>query len=650
VNVWGPVFVFLMILAVFVGMIPPVPGHVYGSEVQLTTNLADQLDPSISGDIVAYTDTRNTDTDVYVYNISSGVELQITSGGGDQMLPDIFGNLVVYTDFGTGNADVCLFNLTSQQTTRLTNSSANQRKPTVSGTRVVYEDDRNGNWDIFMINLRTMLETRLTSDPANQRNPVIWGPYVVWEDYRAGNADVQLLNLKTMEETAVTNWMSQETDPTVEGDIISYFSNHYSVGDVFYYRISTGETVAVTAGPDYERNPVVSGDHVTYESYADGNAHIWLYSISLGLGHQLTTTLANQYLHDTSGNRTVYTDDRNGNLDIYKFTVTGFSRDVELAYDDDSGETYVAAQSDQFLRQRFNLSDFALYGEFVVTDVRIYWTGASGDFAGTIRLRDHEIGVPALAANFSSPTVGWHDYGVYGLRFVSDHFFVEIWRTNGFGYVYADTNTPYHYRSEKSADQGESWYLIQPDMDFLIRVVVARPVHDVAVDRALPSKTVVGQGYPTAFNVTTQNQGNLTETFTLTLKANGTTIETKNVTLPYGSSDSVTFNWNSGNFSKGRYVVTATANPVAGETDTLDNVFVGGWIFISIPGDTNGDQTVNVLDLILIANHLGHTNGDGHTPYGSDWYKCMNTDVNCDNQHNVLDLIVAANHLGQHWP
>jgi beta propeller repeat protein len=622
-------------------MIPPVPSQVCGSEVQLTTSAADQLDPAISGDIVVYTDARNLDMDIYAYNISSGVELQITSGGGDQMLSDVSGNLVVYTDFGMGNADVCVFNLTSLQTVRLANSSANQRKPTVSGTRVVYEDDRNVDWDIYMTSLVTMVETRLTGSPANQRNPVIQGPYVVWEDYRAGNADVHLLNLKEMEETAVTNWTSQETDPTVEGDIVSFFSSNFSVGDVFYYQISTGETVAVTAGPDFERNPVVSGDRVTYESYADGNAHVWLYSVSLGLGHQLTTALANQYLHDTSGNRTVYTDDRNGNLDIYMFTVTCFSRDVELAYDDDSGETWVAIQSDQFLRQRFNLSDFALYGEFVVTDVRVYWAGASGDFAGTIRLREYDIGDPVLAANFSSPTAGWQDYDVYGLRFVSDHFFVEIWRTTGFGYVYADTDPPCCYRSEKSGDQGESWFLIQPDMDFLIRVVVTRPVHDVATDGVLPSKTVVGQGYLAKFNVTAQNQGNLTETFTLTLKANGTAIETKNVTLLYGSSFTVTFNWNNGNFSRGRYVVTATVNPVEGEMDTADNTITYASVTLTIPGDVDGDRDVDIFDIVSMAGLYGDT-----VPPA---WPLPPQDIDGDGDIDIFDIVIAAGNYGESW-
>jgi len=95
--------------------------------------------------------------------------------------------------------------------------------------------------------------------------------------------------------------------------------------------------------------------------------------------------------------------------------------------------------------------------------------------------------------------------------------------------------------------------------------------------------------------------------------------------------------------------IYTAASLVINERNTANNRFVFGIIAVTILGDVNGDKTVNVLDLILIVNHLGHTNGDGHTLYSSDWYKCMNTDVQGDNAHNVLDLILCANHLGQHW-
>ena len=56
------------------------------------------------------------------------------------------------------------------------------------------------------------------------------------------------------------------------------------------------------------------------------------------------------------------------------------------------------------------------------------------------------------------------------------------------------------------------------------------PVHDVAVTNVIPSKTVVGHGYSLNINITVANQGDYTETFNVTLYANTTTIETKQIT------------------------------------------------------------------------------------------------------------------------
>ena len=309
----------------------PDPAFCVLEERQLTTSIADQFDPAISGNYVVYTDSRHSDNDVYGYNLQTSQEFQISSSGGDQMLSAISGEWVAYTDFGRGNADAVVYNITTKESLRVTDNLANQRKPTISGHRLVYEDDRAGDWDIYLYNLETGAETRLTTDASNQRNPVIGGDIVVWEDYRSGNADVYMTNLETGEVRQVTSSAAQETDPSVDGDIIVFFSSEKSVGDVNYYRISTGETLSVTEDSVvFERNPTVSGDFIGFESYADGNAHLWVHSISLGLTRQVTTAPANQYLHDLSGNRVVYTDDRNGNLDIYMATFSFEPPDIAV--------------------------------------------------------------------------------------------------------------------------------------------------------------------------------------------------------------------------------------------------------------------------------------------------------------------------------
>jgi len=92
----------------------------------------------------------------------------------------------------------------------------------------------------------------------------------------------------------------------------------------------------------------------------------------------------------------------------------------------------------------------------------------------------------------------------------------------------------------------------------------------------------------------------------------------------------------------GNYTVSAYALPVQGETHTADNTFIDGGVFLTLPGDINGDQKVNILDAILLANAFNSKPGD------PKW--SPNADINGDNKVNILDAIVLAGYFNQKWP
>ena len=54
--------------------------------------------------------------------------------------------------------------------------------------------------------------------------------------------------------------------------------------------------------------------------------------------------------------------------------------------------------------------------------------------------------------------------------------------------------------------------------------------------------------------------------------------------------------------------------------------------------DVNADGVIDILDLVLIASHLGETPTEDQTP---------NPDVNGDGDINILDLVLVASHLGK---
>lgn len=79
----------------------------------------------------------------------------------------------------------------------------------------------------------------------------------------------------------------------------------------------------------------------------------------------------------------------------------------------------------------------------------------------------------------------------------------------------------------------------------------------------------------------------------------------------------------------------------------LNRLWIDGWVFVTISGDVNGDGRVNILDCILLANHFGHKNGDGHTPNTKPWRDCVHCDINNDGRVNILDCIILAGHFGK---
>jgi hypothetical protein len=88
------------------------------------------------------------------------------------------------------------------------------------------------------------------------------------------------------------------------------------------------------------------------------------------------------------------------------------------------------------------------------------------------------------------------------------------------------------------------------------------------------------------------------------------------------------------------YTISATAGPVAGEVNTLDNTLTDGRIKVVIPGDINGDGTVDIFDAIILANAFNAV------PLSPKWNP--NADLKADDLIDIFDAIILANHFNQH--
>jgi hypothetical protein len=113
-------------------------------------------------------------------------------------------------------------------------------------------------------------------------------------------------------------------------------------------------------------------------------------------------------------------------------------------------------------------------------------------------------------------------------------------------------------------------------------IVVGTPAtHDVAVGFVghYPRVRYIDAGDVGGFYATYMNEGDVGETFTATLSARSpsattTTLDTRSVTLAAGAQTTVYYPSILTYTLAGTWTITASAGPVAGETDTLDNTWV----------------------------------------------------------------------------
>lgn len=293
-----------------------------GVETRITANLADQWDPSISGNLIVYSDLRGYDDDTWYFDIVTGLEAPATTAAGVQLLSDVSGGVIVYSDFHL--QDVFAFDVASGVTTNVSNMQGMglAANPAISGSLVAWEDTRNGSQDIYARDLTGGPDFRVSSGP-RARNPAVSAGRIVWESCST-NTDCDIRMHNGGEVAVTSNPLRDDREPEIDGTWIVYSGRDAATGDrdIYAYDITTG-TERRLALPGDQLNPSISGNYVVFEDLQGSQFHLVLWDLTTGAVYPIPVNAASyQYLNDIDGNRVVYTDTRNGHLDIYMFTFT----------------------------------------------------------------------------------------------------------------------------------------------------------------------------------------------------------------------------------------------------------------------------------------------------------------------------------------
>jgi len=112
----------------------------------------------------------------------------------------------------------------------------------------------------------------------------------------------------------------------------------------------------------------------------------------------------------------------------------------------------------------------------------------------------------------------------------------------------------------------------------------------------------------------------------------------------YADSTTIIFTWDTTGVPYSNYTISAYAVPILSEeADKIDNNYGDGKVLVTIPGDCNGDKTVDIFDIGTISSHWYPGSPVG--PLGFDG----NADINDDDAVDIFDIDITSAHWGQTW-
>ena len=176
------------------------------------------------------------------------------------------------------------------------------------------------------------------------------------------------------------------------------------------------------------------------------------------------------------------------------------------------------------------------------------------------------------------------------------------------------------------------------DNNLTLKVYIG--TRDLTATLVKPYRTSIPLGFTNGVDVivTIQNNGQATETFNVTFYQGSTELGNQTTALISGGSGNLTFTWNTSVLFYGNYSLQGNAVPLPYEMHTSDNNLTK-YAVITIPGDTNADQTVDIYDAIVLAAAYEAN------PSSPSWNP--NADINGDNIIDIYDAITLSSHYGQ---
>ena len=163
----------------------------------------DQLDPAIYNGKVVWQDFRDPGYgEIYFKDLETGIIKRITNSHEGQYHPVIYENLIVWSDKRNTQHDLYSYDLIKNKTLRMTNTEQNETRPFIYDKWIIFESDSlDGiNTNIAIMYMKDLTTIELTHYNSIKQKPCMTNNKIFWQDNESGMIKIKTGTLPLFQE------------------------------------------------------------------------------------------------------------------------------------------------------------------------------------------------------------------------------------------------------------------------------------------------------------------------------------------------------------------------------------------------------------------------------------------------------------------